>query len=69
MFDSKSAAAWLAAREDKSLTEIQVEALGWLIEQEKQIGFPTEEDRELFLYPLERQRDRLLAQLRDAKPD
>jgi hypothetical protein len=69
MFDPNSAEAWLDAREDKSLTEIQVEALEWLIEQEKQIGFPTEEDRELYLYPLERQRDRLSSQLRNAKPD
>ena len=69
MFDQGSAADWLAARERKSLTEIQVEALEWLISQEEHIGFPTEQDREDYLYPLERQRNRLLTQLRDAEPD
>ena len=32
-------------REDNTLVEMQVEALGWLIAQEKKIGFRSEEDK------------------------
>lgn len=59
LFDRSSVAAWLAAREQKSLLEIQIEALGWLIEEENRIGYPAENDREQFLYPLERQLEQL----------
>jgi hypothetical protein len=54
--------AWLKEREGKSLAEMQIEILEWLIEEERRIGFPTEEDREETLSPLERQ----VQQLREA---
>lgn len=69
LFDGRSVATWLAEREHMSLTEMQIEALEWLIDQEKRIGFPTEQDREDCLYPLERQRDRLKSQLQQQPPD
>ena len=52
---------WLAEREDQSLADMQIEALEWLIEREERIGFPTEQDREWFLYPLQRQVERIRA--------
>ncbi len=63
LFDRSTAAAWFAAREHKSLLEIQIEALIWLIGEENRIGYPEEKDRELYLYPLQRQLERLKRQL------
>ena len=61
IFDEDTVEAWLRVRHDKTLTELQIEALEWLIDKEKNIGFPTERDREKFLLPLERQVSRLRA--------
>jgi hypothetical protein len=61
LFDGGSVAEWLGHRERATIAELQAEALAWLIEREKGIGFRTEEDRERYLYPLERQ----LARVRD----
>jgi len=63
LFDRSTAAVWLAAREHKSLLEIQIEALTWLIGEENGIGCPEEKDRELYVYPLQRQLERLKRQL------
>ena len=46
---------WLNERKNKSLSDMQIEALTWLIEEEKKIGFVNEEVKYLYLYPLERQ--------------
>jgi hypothetical protein len=54
-FNADTVAVWLEARDGKTLTEIQIEAVEWLIAQETKIGFPTDADREKYLYPLERQ--------------
>lgn len=58
-FDETTIDAWLDARRDRSLTEMQIEVLEWLIEQEKAIGFSGEAGREDYLVPLERQVERL----------
>ena len=55
LFTCDTIESWLEERKEKSLEEMQIEALQWLIEQEKQIGFRNEEDKDNFLYPLERQ--------------
>jgi len=55
LFTYKTIGPWLEARKGKSLEAMQVEALEWLIEQEKRIGFQDEEAKKKFLYPLERQ--------------
>jgi hypothetical protein len=68
LFDRRSVKSWLDARRDKSLEEIQVEALRWLIQQERQIGFPSEQDKQRYLYPLERQLARIERRLRRARP-
>ena len=56
-------------RKEKSLGEIQIEALQWLIEQEKQIGFQNEEDKEHFLYPLERQLETIRTKLKKVQQE
>lgn len=45
---------WYDDHKNKTLREMQAEALEWRIEQEKAIGFPDEKEREYFLHPLER---------------
>lgn len=47
--------AWLEERKNKSLEEIQIEALEWMIEREKEIGFQNKEDMKEILTPLEKQ--------------
>jgi hypothetical protein len=59
MFDTSTVAGWLGQREHATLAELQTEALAWLIEQEKKIGFRSHEDRESYLCPLERQLTRV----------
>ncbi len=55
MFESDTVAGWLAERQNATLPALQAEALQWLIEQEKRIGFPDESAKEWALYPLERE--------------
>jgi hypothetical protein len=55
LFTHQTIGPWLDARKDRSLEAMQVEALEWLIDQEKRIGFQDEEARKQFLHPLERQ--------------
>jgi hypothetical protein len=45
---------WWAGHRDKTIQEMQIEALEWTIEEEKRIGFPGRRDRELYLDPLVR---------------
>jgi hypothetical protein len=45
-------ARWWKEHENKSLKEMQIEALEWSIERERAIGFPNEKDREHYLNPL-----------------
>lgn len=58
---SRSAAfkQWYEEHENKTVKEMQIEALEWAIEREKAIGFPREKDKEWYLIPLERQLDDL----------
>ena len=55
LFTPQTIESWLAERRDMTLSEMQIEALQWLIEKEKEIGFQNKEDKKKFLYPLERQ--------------
>jgi hypothetical protein len=59
VFGSETVDSWLKAREDKTLEEIQVETLEWLIGEEKKIGFQFPEDRRMYLDPLERELGRV----------
>lgn len=61
VFERDTVEAWLAERQGQSLTELQIEALEWLIEQETRIGFVNEADRHEMLGPLQRQLARLKA--------
>ncbi len=61
LFDSTTVAAWLEARADRTLAEMQVEALDWLIMGESEIGFPDEKERAEILGPLQRERKRIAA--------
>lgn len=61
IFDASTVEQWLKDREDKSLTELQIEALEWLIAKEEAIGFAADADREQILVPLQRQVSRLKA--------
>ena len=45
---------WWAGHHDKTILEMQIEALEWTIQEETQIGFPRPRDRELYLDPLVR---------------
>ncbi|MCA9256320.1 MAG: hypothetical protein KDA33_11820 [Phycisphaerales bacterium] len=71
LFDHDTIGAWIDARANRSLTEMQIEALNWLIDEEKKIGFPEPGDREDFLDPLVRRLEALKAESASApkKPD
>ena len=43
---------WLAARAGRTLPELQLEALGWVLAEEERIGAAAPEDEERFLAPL-----------------
>ena len=43
---------WLAARHDRTLAELQLEALGWVLGQEERIGAQTRDAEEEYLTPL-----------------
>ena len=55
LFEMDTVAQWLAQREDRSLTELRIEALEWLVAEETKIGFQNEADRKDILDPLTRQ--------------
>jgi hypothetical protein len=59
LFDKATLPKWLEKRKDKSLREMQIEALTWLIDQERKIGFRNEKDKALYLFPLERRLDEI----------
>ncbi len=67
-FDENTIRSWLEERNLKSLVEMQVEGLEWLIAEEKRIGFRSDQDREAYLTPLERQLEELKSRLLEA-PD
>jgi hypothetical protein len=64
LFDHSTLPKWLEQRKDKSLREMQIEALTWLIEEERKIGFRNEEDKRAYLDPLERR----LGEIKAGKP-
>ncbi|MCA9173353.1 MAG: hypothetical protein KDB14_02575 [Planctomycetales bacterium] len=55
LFDETSVRDWLSNRSKRSMKEIRIEALNWLIRQEEEIGFPNEFDRLNYVEPLQRQ--------------
>ena len=59
VFPSGGLAAWLESRRGKPLVEIQIEALSWVLDMEKQIGARTEEERQIYIAPLEQRLDEL----------
>jgi hypothetical protein len=63
LFTSETVAQYLEDRKDKSLEEMQVEALEWLIEQEKKIGFYSEEQENEILGPLRRQLQQIKSEM------
>jgi hypothetical protein len=54
LFDLATIGAWLQARSDRTLEELQLEGLEWLLAEERKIGFPDEQDRQQIEAPLER---------------
>lgn len=64
LFDRRTLPKWLDERKDKTLRDMQIEALSWLIAQERTIGFRIEKDKADFLYPLERR----LEEIESGKP-
>ena len=44
---------WLGKRSSKSLKEIQIEAMSWIIKTEKKIGFQNDRERVQYVVPLE----------------
>jgi len=67
LFTYDTIESWLEERKEKSLEEMQVEALQWLIEQEKRIGFQNKKDKKDFLYTLERQLSKVKKIIKKAK--
>ncbi len=63
LFNPSTIESWLDERKDRSLTEIQIEALEWMLAHEVEIGFRNNEDKEKYLHPLQRK----LAQLRSQR--
>lgn len=58
-FNRENIGEWLAAREHRSITEIQIEGVQWLIAEEKKIGFHDSSESDLVLKPLEEELARL----------
>jgi hypothetical protein len=54
-YTAKGLQRWWKEHKHQSLREMQIEALQWAIDHEQQIGFNYEEDKEDYLYPLQRQ--------------
>lgn len=59
IFTSESAEDWFKQRENKTLKELQIEALEWVIEEERKIGFKDKSEEEQILRPLLRQLKRM----------
>lgn len=53
-FFGEDIAPWITARKDKSLLEIQIEVLTWVVERERGAGAPTEEERQEYVVSLEK---------------
>lgn len=51
-FRQKGLQKWWNEHKDRSLKEMQIEALNWAIERERMIGFPTKADEDKYLNPL-----------------
>jgi hypothetical protein len=58
-FTRNSIKQWLADREGKSLSALQLEVLTWVLEKEEKIGAATPEDERRFLEPLRRKHSEL----------
>lgn len=52
LFTPANLKEWLGAREGRTLPELQLEALGWVLAEEEGIGAATPKDEERFLAPL-----------------
>ncbi|MAX25245.1 MAG: hypothetical protein CMJ19_12150 [Phycisphaeraceae bacterium] len=52
MFDKSNIKKWLADRKTQSLTELQIEVLQHVIEQEKKIGCIDQKDEAIYIKPL-----------------
>jgi predicted DCC family thiol-disulfide oxidoreductase YuxK len=55
LFDTVDLRQWLAARKDRTLRQLQIEALGWVLSEEEQIGASTPDDEKSVLEPLRAQ--------------
>ena len=61
--------AWLADREGRSLPELQLEALGWVLAEEERIGAATPKDEEAVLLPLRARHAEIKKQVEAAAND
>ncbi len=59
LFGRSTLKEWLKAREGRSLRDLQIEALSWLIKREQAIGFQNENDKKQYLYSLQRQLEKI----------
>ena len=58
-FDDVGLKKWLEERESNSLVELQIEALTWVLEEERKIGTASRKDHRKFIAPLERKLETL----------
>lgn len=58
-YSQKGLEKWWSEKKDLSLKEMQIEALEWRIEQERNIGFPGLKDKHYYLAPLLEQLEEL----------
>ena len=59
IWDEEGLGPWLEARKEKPLIDIQLEALSWVLENERAIGAVDEEAKNDHIVPLERRLDEL----------
>jgi hypothetical protein len=67
LFDSGTIKQWLADRPGRSLPELQLEAVSWVLAGELRIGVQHDEDQATYILPLQQQCDKLRAQIAAAK--
>jgi len=62
--DVKRVKRWWDERSIRSLNEIQIEILQWIINEEIKIGYESEEDKEIYLKPLQNKLTKLIESLK-----
>jgi hypothetical protein len=59
LFEPETLNDWLAARPNRSLPQLQLEAIEWVLAEEEKIGFRTPREEATYIAPLREERDKI----------